>query len=614
MRLHVHHAAARDGGGGRDGEIHRLEDEVHDARHGDDLATHQAELLVVVEHRVHVLDPDGVDGAVEDHPLAHARRVLRARAVDDREDAVRPLMADWIELAVQPARRDRLWVQARRRDLEPLFEERGLAEVLLVEEGEGLGEGAVCARLARKGQADDHEAMAHEEHLVHLEHLGDERVDGLEPLLLDDGEDGALEHVVIWRRQLHAGEEVRRDAVKEGHVVAQELGQVDVADRAEHEHGLRVVGERALEVARGREHRLDGAHAVVVVVLRRELLGAELVRLHDLLRKGAGDREAEGHERDLADEAVVGDHHRDRAEEHLEVVGQLGAAGVARVHRDEDRVGRVDREVSPFEDEALHARGDRALDREHLLRDDREHLEVDAVELVEARPRARGGDALEKLGHREVVEAVGAVEDDALLGERLGEVLGRLGLARAGGALGRATEGELDGAHQGAIAPVSQGRYHESERVAQVLPAVLDVRGDHLEVQVGPDHAVGLRRVVVEAELRDPVEVEARVDAHLAHHREHIAPVDVKGDHRTERDALHLVQGLLDQLDAPVELLGALGLVLAQPLVAAAVERLLRLERPEDLIDAEDDLAGPVEQPLEARALGVVGMALEELV
>ena len=35
-----------------------------------DLAGGEAELLVVVEHRVHVLDPDRVDGAVEVDPLA----------------------------------------------------------------------------------------------------------------------------------------------------------------------------------------------------------------------------------------------------------------------------------------------------------------------------------------------------------------------------------------------------------------------------------------------------------------------------------------------------------------------------------------------------------------
>ena len=140
--------------------------------------------------------------------------------------------------------------------------------------------------------------------------------------------------------------------------------------------------------------------------------------------------------RDLADEGVVGDHHGARAEQKLQVVGQLErpAAGV---HHDEDRVGRVDGQVGPLEDEALDTGGDGALDGEDLLRDDGEHLEVDAVELVEARPIAARGEALEELGHREGSRGRRrSVEDDALLGEGLREVLGRLGLAGARGASG----------------------------------------------------------------------------------------------------------------------------------------------------------------------------------
>ena len=71
---------------------------------------------------------------------------------------------------------------------------------------------------------------------------------------------------------------------------------------------------------------------------------------------------------------VVGHHHRARPEEGLEVVGQLRATGVARVHRDEDRACRVERQVGSLEKEARDALGARALDREDLLRDHAEHL------------------------------------------------------------------------------------------------------------------------------------------------------------------------------------------------------------------------------------------------
>lgn len=90
VRLHVDHATAADGGRRRDLQVHGLEQQIHLVRHLDDLTTHQAQLLVVVQHlrcqhcgsamgahcycvqyyRVHVLDPDGIDWAVKNQPLA----------------------------------------------------------------------------------------------------------------------------------------------------------------------------------------------------------------------------------------------------------------------------------------------------------------------------------------------------------------------------------------------------------------------------------------------------------------------------------------------------------------------------------------------------------------
>ena len=72
-------------------QVHGLEDETHDGRHLDHLPTHQTQLLVVVEHRVHVLDPHGVDWSVKHHPLpvrSRQRRVLTERVC---RYTVRPL-------------------------------------------------------------------------------------------------------------------------------------------------------------------------------------------------------------------------------------------------------------------------------------------------------------------------------------------------------------------------------------------------------------------------------------------------------------------------------------------------------------------------------------------
>jgi hypothetical protein len=64
----------------------------------------------------------------------------------------------------------------------------------------------------------------------------------------------------------------------------------------------------------------------------------------------------------------------------------------------------------------------------YLLSDHRQHLDVNTVELVEARPRASLGQTREEAAHHLVVQTVRAVEHDALHRQRLCQILYRLGL------------------------------------------------------------------------------------------------------------------------------------------------------------------------------------------
>lgn len=50
-------------------QIHRLKDEVHLRRHLNNFPTHQTQLLVVIQHCVHVLDPHCIDWTIEDQPF-----------------------------------------------------------------------------------------------------------------------------------------------------------------------------------------------------------------------------------------------------------------------------------------------------------------------------------------------------------------------------------------------------------------------------------------------------------------------------------------------------------------------------------------------------------------
>ena len=65
------------------------------------------------------------------------------------------------------------------------------------------------------------------------------------------------------------------------------------------------------------------------------------------------------------------------------------------------------------------------LNGSNLLCHDRQHLNVNTVELIEARPGACTGQSLEELAHGHKVKLVGTVEHNTLDSHRLGKILGR---------------------------------------------------------------------------------------------------------------------------------------------------------------------------------------------
>ena len=161
-RLDVDHAAARDGGGRGDGEVLHLEDHGHAA----DMAMISPDMrqsFLLSSSTVFMFSIQMAStGPSKSTHWRSPTRVLRAVAVDDREDAVGPLVRHRVELAVELAHRDRLGVE------HGWHLAYALVLPLLVQQRERRGERAVARGLAREGQPDDHEAVAHEDHLVEL--------------------------------------------------------------------------------------------------------------------------------------------------------------------------------------------------------------------------------------------------------------------------------------------------------------------------------------------------------------------------------------------------------------------------------------------------------------
>lgn len=94
------------------------------------------------------------------------------------------------------------------------------------------------------------------------------------------------------------------------------------------------------------------------------------------------------------------------------------------------------------------------FDRVHLGGHNGQDLEVDAVELVKAAPRAGLHEAREQLPQHLVIDAFRAVEHDALLAQRFAQILHGFGFAGPGGAGGATAQIQMQRARQGQVATV----------------------------------------------------------------------------------------------------------------------------------------------------------------
>ena len=120
--------------------------------------------------------------------------------------------------------------------------------------------------------------MPHKHHFPDLQHFLDEGIFGLQVHVLACLVDGGQECAVVRRGQFNAREKIRSDTVEKRNIVSQELWQVDIDDGTQHENLLFFVRVPELQSSCSEQHGLNSAHAVVVVRLRRQLLGAKTVR------------------------------------------------------------------------------------------------------------------------------------------------------------------------------------------------------------------------------------------------------------------------------------------------------------------------------------------------
>jgi hypothetical protein len=111
------------------------------------------------------------------------------------------------------------------------------------------------------------------------------------------------------------------------------------------------------------------------VFLRGQLLRAQFVGGDYLFGERFCVVETKGHQRYFCDHGLVWHHHCHGTEQHLEIIGQLRATCLPRVHRNEAVTGLLQHKiVGTLEVETGFALRLRQIDLLQLLRYDRKHL------------------------------------------------------------------------------------------------------------------------------------------------------------------------------------------------------------------------------------------------
>ena len=87
---------------------------------------------------------------------------------------------------------------------------------------------------------------------------------------------------------------------------------------------------------------------------------------------------------------------------------------ISRVHGDKYGTGGVQFDLCALKEKSVVPRADSSLDGHDLLGHHRQHLQVDAVELVKARPGTTRCQSLEELPKSNVVQSIRAVEHHTL--------------------------------------------------------------------------------------------------------------------------------------------------------------------------------------------------------
>ena len=316
---------------------------------------------------------------------------------------------------------------------------------------------------------------------VQLQHLVEPRAAGREVLSAAFSFDGGFQRVQRWRGRTHVGEHVRYQLRQQRRIGRDEPRWY----RFQHAlHNRRSLIVTTRHVRCPHEHSFESAQPKVIVRRVTQLLGAQLKQQHHFARERAGGRKAMHTQQNVHNVLSIRLRHGDASKQLDEVVWQMRAARVRRVHRHKDARRWLDRHA--WTEVRLRGRCERVLNRLDLLRDARQHMLVEAIKLVKAAPGTDAAQPHKEAAHRTQIKLRVAIKYQHKAPQFGAECLDRLRLARTCRAKRRTATPRCQRVRQRHEARGRERRLHEPLLQAEDLEAIVKRSMRHADDDASP--------------------------------------------------------------------------------------------------------------------------------
>ena len=125
---------------------------------------------------------------------------------------------------------------------------------------------------------------------------------------------------------------------------------------------------------------------------------------------------------DSCDHLFVWLDHSLLSEKLLQVIRKIRSTSITRVHGNENAECWLHLDERFLESKLWQVLCFSSEQYKELLGNDREHFNIDSIELIETGPSTRRGETLEEFGNHEMVHTIRAVKHNALFGKGFSEI------------------------------------------------------------------------------------------------------------------------------------------------------------------------------------------------